>query len=85
MTKEQLENANATVSRIERLKKVLDVFKEKAIGMDASLVRQTSFAITRDTSLGKETLLTINQGELLFLVEAFEKEIAKLENEFRRI
>lgn len=85
MTKEQLENANATMDRIKRLQKVLDVFKEKAIGMDDSLCRMTGFTISRDTSLGKESLLNVNQGELLFLVEAFEREIKQLESEFRRI
>ena len=85
MTREQLENGNATRKQIERLQKVLERLKNTAASMDESLVRMTSFEIVHNGDLGRHSLLNINQGELLFLIEAFEKEIAKLESEFRRI
>ena len=82
MTKNQLDDANALVMRINRLKEVLEKFKIVASNMDESLIRMTGFNI-ESHSLDFRT--NINQGELLFLIEAFEKEINRLEMEFGKI
>jgi hypothetical protein len=52
--------------------------------MDESLVRMTGFYIVNnDNGFGFNE--NINQGELMFLIEAFEGEINRLEREFERI
>ena len=81
MTLEQYENAKNTLTRIERLKYILAEFKQTAASMDASLCRMTGFTIHHD---GKH-LSNINQGELLFLISAFESEINILEHEFKKL
>lgn len=81
MTKEQLENGNATIERIKRLQTVLEHLKNTAASMDESLVRMTRF----DIYMSGKPLTNVNQGEVLFLIEAFEREIDKLNSEFRRI
>lgn len=81
MTKKQLDDANALVNRIERLRKVLNVFMSKAATMDESLVRMTEFDIVSDHGMREN----INQGELLFLVEAYTNEIARLEEELAKV
>ena len=80
MTKEQLDKANALVKRIEHLRKILDEFRSVANRMDSSLIRMTDFYIIGGTKLsGNDFRENINQGELMFLVEAFENEIQRLE------
>ena len=84
MTREKIDAANGLVQRINRLQTTLDAFKSRAEDMDSSLVRLTGFYIWNDTTdFGtKDRFSTnINQGELLFLIEAFEKEIERLEQE----
>ena len=84
MTKQQLDDANATVKRIEHLRKILDRFLLEAQGMDESLCRMTRFFIESHSS-GFSFKENINQGELLFLIEAFNNEIIRLEAELAKI
>ena len=84
MTKQQLDDANAIVKRIEHLRKILDRFLLEAQGMDESLCRMTGFFIESNSN-GFGFKENINQGELLFLIEAFNNEIIRLEAELAKI
>lgn len=84
MTKEQLDTANNLVERIKRLQKILDMFRTEASGMDESLVRMTGVYIINDR-MKIDFSQNINQGELLFLIEAFTNEIARLEQELAKV
>lgn len=82
MTKETLDKANALNNRIYSLKQVLEEFKSAAAKMDSSLTRMTRFNIDGTCSLSRNDFHhNIDQGELLFLIAAYEKEIARLERE----
>lgn len=82
MTKQQLDDANALVSRIKRLENLRDHFSTDAVNFDESLVRPTHWTISSDKGFFKEDL---NQSEVLFLIEALTKEIDMLKMEFGRI
>lgn len=84
MTREQLDRANALAKRIERLQYVLNTFRVEAANLDESLPRMTSFNIVCDRS-GSNFHENINQGELLFLIEAYENEITRLEEELANV
>lgn len=81
MTLELLDKANAYVKRIDRLKKVHDIIRNTVVGMDSSLVRMTDFDICGPGNF-KEN---INQGELIFLLEAYGNEIKRLEGELEEL
>lgn len=84
MTREQLDKANDFAKRIDRLQRVLNGFRAAAVNMDVSLQRMTSFSIVDDTC-GSKLHENINQGELLFLIDAYEQEIQRLEVEISNI
>ena len=84
MTREQLEYAKALDERIKRLKRVHDLFVSYASSFDESLTRMTSFYIVKERN-GNDFSENINQGEILFLIEAYGREIERLEQELARL
>lgn len=82
MTKQQLDDANALVKRIERLRSLYSRFSIDAVNFDESLVRMTSYDIVSDS---KDLKFNLNQSEILFLIEALNNEIIILEAELAKI
>lgn len=84
MTRQQLEEANALDERIKRLKKIRDRFVADASSFDESLRRMTGFYIVDDHN-GRHFSENINQGEIMFLIEAYGREIERLEQELAKL
>lgn len=84
MTREKLEDAKALDKRINRLKKIHHMFVEYAHTMDETLIRPTRFYIVKEVSLGSISE-NINQGEIMFLIEAYGREIERLEQELAKL
>lgn len=82
MTREQFDKAGEYIKLTNHLRSVRERFIECAAMMkDDTLDRHTCLHITDGFGFNS----AINQAELLFLIKAYDKEIDRLEDEFRRI